>query len=212
MKKNFILRSIIAVGLALSVSSCGEDIPSYKMNEAEVALIKQCQALLKDFTPYCEDYYSGTYNAMQKARNNNRGYVSPPNDKPFSDVIEIFQIEDKIFKKSLEEMYSRSSAAGSRKPKTLEEVWYGLTGKYIYSETKLPEQSSGDFKQVDEKYVLSPALYDNLIDSVKTCNRATFSSMDFQMGSTLNKDQYNKVMTIILDCKKFQLEQAIQSK
>ena len=66
--------------------------------------------------------------------------------------------------------------------------------------------SSGDIK-------LSPSMYDELVKAVSTCKRAELAAISgFSPNKALSQDDYDKAMTIILDCKKFQLEKALNEK
>ena len=60
---------------------------------------------------------------------------------------------------------------------------------------------------------LSPQLYDDLIHTVQTCKRAEYSMMaGFKPNQEFTPEDYDKVMKIILECKKFQLESALNEK
>lgn len=158
--------------------------------KTEDILMSQCEKQSPQIN--CHAEYRKTYEASEKFNHFN------PEDHPFEQQGLIFILEDKAFKRSHPEVSSIS------------EIWFTLTGKQLYG---APEASqSADLKRVDDTYVLSPQLYDELITAVKTCNRATVESMQFKAGSVLTKEQYEKVMSIVLECKDYQLQKAINEK
>jgi hypothetical protein len=65
--------------------------------------------------------------------------------------------------------------------------------------------------ETPEKLFFTNAMYDNLISAVKTCKRAEYAIInEFEPEQEITKEQHDKVQKIITDCKKFQLEQALQ--
>ena len=187
--------AIAMVGATLALSGCDEN--SDYLNRVETVLMKQCSLQTKNKDIYCGNTYSQTIKMAPTIYSETNRLGNPP-DKPFERQGIIFIMEDRAFKKDHPDL------------KSLNEIYHELSGKYIYD---APEALQvGDTKKVDNKYVLSPQMYDELINAVKTCNRAAISSVQFQMGSTLSPEEYDKVMNIILECKKFQLEQAINQK
>ena len=180
----------IAVGVislsTMALTGCDEA----NTTKTEDILMSQCEK--QSSRVNCHDGYRRTYEASKKFNHFN------PEDHPFEQQGLIFILEDKAFKKSNPEVSSIS------------EIWFSLTGKQLYG---APEASqAADLKKVDDTYVLSPQLYDELITAVKTCNRATVESMQFKAGSVLIKEQYDKVMSIVLECKDYQLQKAINEK
>ena len=186
----------VAIGMisfsTMALVGCDIDRTEY-LNPTEASLFKMCEKQTVRTNVSCESSYKGTL-----AKTTTLGDGVSPEDQPFSKQGLIFIIEDRAFKDKNPGMSS------------MNESWHKYTGKWLYSE---PEASQvADLKRVDDTYVLSPQLYDELITAVKTCNRATVESMQFKAGSVLTKEQYDKVMSIVLECKDYQLQKAINEK
>lgn len=65
---------------------------------------------------------------------------------------------------------------------------------------------------IDSEKVISPELYDRLISSVGTCKRANARLITLTDGDRyLTQTDYNEVMGIIMSCKRFELENAVNS-
>ena len=188
-----ILGTIIVGCSVLLLSAC--DVWS-GYTSVEKTLMKQCtsqlEALYGNGYSCPREYTNTDEQVMDSARTN-------PETKPFSQQILTFRIEDKAFKEKFP------------KARSINDLWYESSGELIVDDGK-NRSSTDEIKKVDNKYVLSPQMYDELISAVKTCNRATISATQFTMGSTLSPEEYDNVMKIILECKKFQLEQAINQK
>lgn len=193
MKKRLLVLSAFILPFLLNGCDDDEDY----LNQTEATLIKQCRNQTENTQISCGSAYANTIH-MARDVFAHTGRNGNPADQPFSGQGLTFIIEDKSFKERHPEM------------KSMNEFWHGYTGKWLYD---APQGSTTDeVKKVDNQYVLSPQLYDELISAVKTCNRATVNAMQFGQGSTLSPEEYNKVMSIILDCKKFQLDQAVNQK
>lgn len=183
-----------AFSSALVSSGCAED-RDY-LNTTETVLLRQCEIQTKNIPNlYCSSSYKNTISMAPEI--NSRG--GNPNDKPFQQQGITFVIEDRAFKKQNPQL------------KSLNELWNDYTGGWIYS-PNLGGNTTEEIKKVNNSYVLSPQIYDELISATKVCNRATISAMQFPVGKELSPEEYDKVMTIILDCKKFQLEKAVNEK
>jgi hypothetical protein len=179
--------ALVILCLAFTLTGCDD------RNDVEVALFKQCSKINKI---ECLDEYLSTFKSLDCD-----GNTCNPKENPFSQSMDVFKIDDKMFKIRHPEM------------KSISEIYFESTGRNLYEGSVVRQSSSTDeIKKVQNTYVLSPQMYDELIASVKTCNRATIASTQFKLGSTLTPEEYDNVMGIILDCKKFQLEQAIQQK
>ena len=192
MKRKFALIAL----LGLFLSGCDDDDPTQYLNKTESVLLKQCEDQTRNLRIYCQSEYEGSIKAARGIYIKNG--ARNQEDQPFSGQGLTFIIEDKAFKKKHPEL------------RNFDDMWFEYTGKRLYNSST--GSTNDEVKKVDNQYVLSPQMYDELISAVKTCNRATVSSMQFQMGSTLSPEDYNKVMQIILDCKKYQLEKAINDK
>ena len=192
MKRKFALIAL----LGLFLSGCDDDDPTQYLNKTESVLLKQCEDQTRNLRIYCQSEYEGSIKAARGIYIKNG--ARNQEDQPFSGQGLTFIIEDKVFKKKHPEL------------RNFDDMWFEYTGKRLYNSST--GSTNDEVKKVDNQYVLSPQMYDELISAVKTCNRATVSSMQFQMGSTLSPEDYNKVMQIILDCKKYQLEKAINDK
>lgn len=192
MKRKFALITL----LGLFLSGCDDDDPTQYLNKTESVLLKQCEDQTRNLRIYCQSEYEGSIKAARGIYIKNG--ARNQEDQPFSGQGLTFIIEDKAFKKKHPEL------------RNFDDMWFEYTGKRLYNSST--GSTNDEVKKVDNQYVLSPQMYDELISAVKTCNRATVSSMQFQMGSTLSPEDYNKVMQIILDCKKYQLEKAINDK
>lgn len=192
MKRKFALIAL----LGLFLSGCDGDDPTQYLNKTESVLLKQCEDQTRNLRIYCQSEYEGSIKAARGIYIKNG--ARNQEDQPFSGQGLTFIIEDKAFKKKHPEL------------RNFDDMWFEYTGKRLYNSST--GSTNDEVKKVDNQYVLSPQMYDELISAVKTCNRATVSSMQFQMGSTLSPEDYNKVMQIILDCKKYQLEKAINDK
>lgn len=193
MKLPFISGLALGTLILLAVPGCDDIDKTDYLNSTEKLLFKMCntQTLRTDIS--CKRSYAGTIDKTSMVAAN-----MSPEDQPFKSQGLIFIIEDRAFKDKNPGMLN------------MNESWHKYTGKWLYGE---PEASqAGDVKRVDDSYVLSPQLYDELITAVKTCNRATVESMQFKAGSTLTREQYNKVMSIVLECKDYQLQKAINEK
>lgn len=59
---------------------------------------------------------------------------------------------------------------------------------------------------------LAPETYGLMIDAVRTCERARISLMSYPSGHVFTKNDYNKVMNLVNDCKRFELETSINTK
>lgn len=182
----YIFLAVIALLGTLALSGCDD------RNDVEVALFKQCSAINKID---CKTEYESTIISLDCG-----GALCNPNETPFARSFDVFKIDDKMFKNAHPEM------------KSISEIYYTSTGRVLYSSDYQKGNSTDEVKRVDNRYILSPQMYDELISSVKTCNRATIASTQFTMGSTLSPEDYDKVMSIIIDCKKYQLEDAINKK
>lgn len=182
-----------AVAGSLLLSACDSIDKTEYLNSTESLLFKMCETQTLKTSVNCKKAYAGTLsktsmNVSEKS----------PEDQPFKNQGLIFVIEDRAFKDNYPGMLS------------MNESWHKYTGKWLYN---APDASqAGDLKVVDDSYVLSPQLYDELITAVKTCNRASVSSMQFKAGSVLSKEQYDQVMNIVLECKDYQLQKAINEK
>lgn len=192
MKRKFALIAL----LGLFLSGCDGDDPTQYLNKTESVLLKQCEDQTRNLRIYCQSEYEWSIKAARGIYIKNG--ARNQEDQPFSGQGLTFIIEDKAFKKKHPEL------------RNFDDMWFEYTGKRLYNSST--GSTNDEVKKVDNQYVLSPQMYDELISAVKTCNRATVSSMQFQMGSTLSPEDYNKVMQIILDCKKYQLEKAINDK
>lgn len=178
--------------LPFLISGCDDS----NLTKIEDTLVGQCTAQLRSTQSnqniWCSNEYSGTLSDIKDSRLKN------PDIMPFKLQGFVFKMEDTAFKKKYPNAMS------------INDIWHETSGEWIY--TPSYAKNTTDVKTVDNKTILSPQLYDELINAVKTCNRAAISSVQFQMGSTLSPEEYDKVMNIILECKKFQLEQAINQK
>lgn len=194
MKKHLVILGAFLVPFLLN--GCDDD--SDYLNQTETVLLQQCQHQTENTRISCTSAYQNTIAAARTVMANHGNGVENPESEPFSGQGITFIIEDKSFKERHPEM------------KSLNEFWHEYTGKWIYG---APEQAlAGDTKKVGQTYVLSPAMYDELIQAVKTCNRATVEAMDFKAGTQLSPEQYDKAMNIIIECKQSQLDQAINQK
>lgn len=64
-----------------------------------------------------------------------------------------------------------------------------------------------------ETIKLSPEMYDELVKAVTVCKRAELAVMNgFEPNKTLSQKDYDKAMNIILSCKTYQLEKALNEK
>lgn len=64
-----------------------------------------------------------------------------------------------------------------------------------------------------ETVKLSPEMYDELYKAVTTCKRAELAAINgFEPNKVLSQKDYEKAMNIILDCKTYQLEKALNEK
>lgn len=181
-----ILGTIILGLSALLLTGCDD------RNNVEKTLFDQCSAVNK---LSCESEYSSTLSSL-----NCGGNVCNPKETPFSKSMDVFKIDDRMFKLRHPEM------------KSISEIYFESTGRNLYVGAVSTGSTTDEVKKVNNQYVLSPQMYDELISAVKTCNRATISATQFTMGSTLTPEEYDNVMKIIMECKKFQLEQAINQK
>lgn len=81
-------------------------------------------------------------------------------------------------------------------------------------EIKIKEQKPvNDYKVPDEEttYQLSSQLYDDLILAIHECKRSEYQTMQsFSQDDKLTKEQYNNVVKIVMDCKRYRLERALQ--
>lgn len=185
MKRKFALIAL----LGLFLSGCDE---TDSLNATETILWRQCEA--QDKSVSCRSEYRQTFSQVYNSR------VVNTDNMPFANQPISFQLEDKAFKRSHPTLRS------------INEIWHDSTGRWIYVPDELKSSVTDEVKKVDNKYVLSPQLYDDLIAAVKTCNRATVSSMQFKPGVSLSPEDYNSVMNIILECKQYQLDKAINDK
>lgn len=185
---------VVAVLVGVStVSGCGDIDRTDYLNSTEALLFKMCNTQTLKTDVSCKKAYAGTISKTAIAISDRS-----PEDQPFKNQGLVFIVEDRAFKDKNPGMLS------------MNELWHKYTGKWLYN---APDASqAGDLKVVDDSYVLSPQLYDELITAVKTCNRAAVSSMQFKVGSVLPKDQYDQVMNIVLECKDYQLQRAINEK
>ncbi len=164
----------------------------------EKTLMKQCTKNLRDTygdSYSCFSQYTVTDDQIEASSQTN------PEDKPFAQQALVFKLEDRAFKEKFPKIRS------------INELWYESTGQFIIDDSNYSTRKSNDeVKKVGDTFVLSPQMYDELINAVRTCNRATISATQFPIGSKLSPEDYNKVMNIILDCKQYQLDEAINKK
>lgn len=166
-------------------------------NDVEKTLMKQCSTI-NDMD--CErDGYKSTSEALL-ACSDVEPKCTNDNDKPFARQLGVFAIDDAMFKKSYPDKMSISK------------IYNISTGRSIVNVETQPTVLTQSTVKTETGTVLSPALYDELINAVKTCNRASIEASKYSAYKQLSADEYEKVISIILDCKKFQLEQAINSK
>lgn len=179
--------SVLVLGAALLLSACDG------RNDVERVLFEQCSTINK---LDCEQEYQSTLESLSC-----QGNTCNPKETPFSKSMDVFKIDDKMFK------------LRNPEKKSISEIYFESTGRSLYSGAAVIHSSStDDVKKVDNTFVLSPQMYDELINAVRTCNRATISATQFPIGSKLSPEDYNKVMNIILDCKQYQLDEAINKK
>lgn len=193
MKLPLLSAAILCAIAVTTLSGCDDIDQAEYLNPTESLLFKMCRQQTVNTRVDCYKSYKGTLEKTSMLA----GKVSPE-DQPFSKQGLIFIVEDRAFK-------DKNPGAFS-----MNESWHKYTGKWLYN---APDASqTADVKKVDERYILSPQMYDELISAVKTCNRATVESMQFKSGATLTPEQYDKVMNIIIECKSYQLEKAINEK
>ncbi|WNA15833.1 hypothetical protein XaC1_190 [Xanthomonas phage XaC1] len=179
--------ALVILCLAFTLTGCDD------RNDVEVALFEQCSKANKI---ECITEYRSTLKSLDCD-----GSQCNPKETPFARSIDVFKIDDRMFKIRHPEM------------KSISEIYFESTGNSLYSGAAVIHSSStDDVKKVDNTFVLSPQMYDELINAVRTCNRATISATQFPIGSKLSPEDYNKVMNIILDCKQYQLDEAINKK
>lgn len=181
-----ILTVIGLMGASLLLSGCD----TANTTKTEDILLSQCEKQSQQVS--CHSAYSKTYEASESFSHYNS------EDHPFEQQGLIFVLEDRAFKRNHPEL------------KSISDIWFDLTGKQLYGSPEISQ--AGDTKKVGQSYVLSPSMYDELIQAVKTCNRATVEAMDFKVGNKLSPEQYDKAMNIIIECKQSQLDQAINQK
>jgi len=121
--------------------------------------------------------------------------------------------------------YSISKNANLKDFITLSKIVEDTTGKTLYEVCSDENNGSSDKEPLvkkDEKptfkvdktettYQLSSQMYDDLIIAVHECKRAEFQTMQsFKQNDKLTKEQYDNVVNIIMSCKQYQLERALQ--
>lgn len=81
----------------------------------------------------------------------------------------------------------------------------------VPKEEKVDKEPITKETSTPEKIVISNAMYDDLINAVKTCKRAEYATIsEFSPEQEITKEAYDKVRKIIIDCKRYQLEHALQ--
>lgn len=179
--------AVVVLGAAFLLTGCDD------RNDVERTLFEQCSTVNK---LDCEQEYQSTLESLSCG-----GNACNPKETPFSKSLDVFKIDDKMFK------------LRNPEKKSISEIYFESTGRSLYMGAAVIHSSStDDVKKVDNTFVLSPQMYDELINAVRTCNRATISATQFPIGSKLSPEDYNKVMNIILDCKQYQLDEAINKK
>lgn len=123
-------------------------------------------------------------------------------NKPFCDILPAVRILDFKIKKK----YNNTS--------TVQEIFESINGFSL-------EESCGRVVVdkpisrtviIDNSVEISPETYGQLIESARTCERARNSLLSFPMGHVFTKEDYNTVMGLINGCKRYELEEAVNSR
>lgn len=159
--------------------------------------------------------YDPALEALRKTRDAGISYNLPDSSMaPFCEAVEVI----KGVEVNSDQVYFSSCNSRSLSPKftTFYEKAMGFPlQKCGHTEPSAQPASDSTFKvTVGHGTVkLSPALYDELIAAIKTCRRAENAVLEgFKPNEVLSQNDYDKAITIILDCKKFQLEKTLNDK
>lgn len=126
--------------------------------------------------------------------------------RPFCDMIEEVRVVD----------YRLSTQFP--KTATLQMTFREITGKSIEESCGLVPAAIPVARTVqtertgDGEPELAPETYGLMIDAVKACERARISLMSYPSGYVFTKKDYNKIMNLVNDCKRFELESSINNK
>lgn len=126
--------------------------------------------------------------------------------RPFCDMIEEVRVVD-----------YRLTTQFPKSP-TLQMTFREITGKSIEENCGLvpaviPVARTVQTERTgDGEPELAPETYGLMIDAAKSCERARISLMSYPSGYVFTKKDYNKIMNLVNDCKRFELESSINSK
>ena len=211
MKYIFLTMALLLVGCKDSVIDNNQDAFTTK----EAALFEsfsKSNTLCKGEVNYL---YEPALEFLRKTRDAGRSYNLPGDSiAPFCEAVDVIRGVEVGSSK----VYFSSCNNRALNPKFTtfyEEVMGFPLQKCGRTEPSAQPASDSTFKVTvtPGTVKLSPALYDELISAVKTCRRAENAVLEgFTPNEVLSQKDYDKAISTILECKKFQLEKTLNDK
>lgn len=217
MKKT-ILVAMMAISLTGCVDSLSDLDNNTRMTNAEQGYIIATGKAADARDAITNGYESGTgagddfrriwwdlASAANSKRKNLRN-EDEVNIKPFCDILEEVRMAD----------YRVTTQFP--KARTLQSVYQEITGKTLDESCGVVPAAIPVARTVQTDRTgngepeLAPETYGLMIDAAKSCERARISLMSYPSGYVFTKKDYNKIMNLVNDCKRFELESSINTK
>lgn len=212
--KKYLFGALIAL---VTLTGCGPEEQARKntMNLAEKRMNSNEIGMLMEYRGFKYGYREDYFPML-------RGIVMTRNKRiaesaiPFCDVYSQLMVsENGIKNKTNKPNLERALISKQFEKvfdKSLRQACYPVKVTVPVSETKSKVQVTENVEvvKIDNEDVISPALYDELINSVGTCKRASIRVMELTDGNRLlTKKDYVEVNRIILNCKNAELNRKV---
>lgn len=161
-------------------------------------------------SPISQDSYRKIWWDFAKVLNKREKYnelqITKVKSEPFCDILNELKVADYVMSTKVRGAVTVAETYQSINGKSLREAC-GIKG------TDIPIARTVDTGRTPNgEPELAPETYGLMIDAAKTCERARISLMAYPSGYVFTKNDYNKIMNLVNDCKRFELESSINSK
>lgn len=213
---------ILAAMVAISLTGCGDNSlttlgPKTWITMEEQGYIVAAEAAnasrglmgMRD-SPISTDGYRQIWWDFAKVLNKREKYTEEQIKKvksmPFCDILPELRVADYVLTTKVRGAITVAETFENISGKTLQQAC-GVEGAAIPVARTVQTDRTGNGEPE-----LAPETYGLMIDAAKACERARISLMSYPSGYVFTKKDYNKIMNLVNDCKRFELESSINNK
>lgn len=213
---------ILTAMVAISLTGCGDDDLSTLGPRTWVTVEEQGYIVAAEAanttrgligqrdSPIGRDSYRQIWWDFAKVLNKREKYdeaqIKKVKASPFCDILPELRVADYILSTKARGAITVAETFESVTGKSLQQAC-GVEGAAIPVARTVQTDRTGNGEPE-----LAPETYGLMIDAVKSCERARISLMSYPSGYVFTKKDYNKIMNLVNDCKRFELESSINGK